>query len=63
MRSAWEKSGLHAAEGFITDRLFEGLPFVAATSVQEVRGKMKPYIEAGCNPSYLARCSFFHPML
>jgi hypothetical protein len=36
MRSAWEKSGLHAAEGLITDRLFEGLPFVAATSVQEV---------------------------
>lgn len=46
MRSAWEKSGLHAAEGLITDRLFEGLPFVAATSVEEVREKMKPYIEA-----------------
>jgi len=42
MRSAWEKSGLHAAEGLITDRLFERLPFVAATSVQEVREKQKP---------------------
>lgn len=47
MRSAWEKSGFHASKGLITDRLFEGLPFVAATSVQEVQEKIKPYIQAG----------------
>ncbi|MPZ77143.1 MAG: LLM class flavin-dependent oxidoreductase [Deltaproteobacteria bacterium] len=47
MRSAWEKSGFHAAKDLITDRLFEGLPFVAATSVQEVQEKISPYIEAG----------------
>jgi alkanesulfonate monooxygenase SsuD/methylene tetrahydromethanopterin reductase-like flavin-dependent oxidoreductase (luciferase family) len=47
MRSAWEQSGFHAAKALITDRLFDGLPFVAATSVQEVENKIKPYIEAG----------------
>jgi alkanesulfonate monooxygenase SsuD/methylene tetrahydromethanopterin reductase-like flavin-dependent oxidoreductase (luciferase family) len=47
MRSAWEQSGFHAAKALITDRLFDGLPFVAATSVREVENKIKPYIEAG----------------
>ena len=47
MRAAWAKSGFHAAKALITDRLFEGLPFVAATSVQEVRQKIEPYIAAG----------------
>lgn len=47
MRLAWRESGFHAAKALVTDRLFEGLPLVAATSTGEVREKIKPYIEAG----------------
>jgi alkanesulfonate monooxygenase SsuD/methylene tetrahydromethanopterin reductase-like flavin-dependent oxidoreductase (luciferase family) len=47
MRSAWQRSGFHAAQALITDRLFQGVPLVAATSVEEVRGKLEPYREAG----------------
>jgi 5,10-methylenetetrahydromethanopterin reductase len=47
MRLAWQKSGFDAAKALITDRLFDGLPFVAAGSVQAVRSKIEPYIEAG----------------
>jgi len=47
MRSAWQRSGFHAAKGLITDRLFDGVPLIAATSVEEVRQKIKPYADAG----------------
>ena len=47
MRSAWQSGGFHAARALITDRLFDGLPLVAATSVAEVREKIEPYWEAG----------------
>jgi alkanesulfonate monooxygenase SsuD/methylene tetrahydromethanopterin reductase-like flavin-dependent oxidoreductase (luciferase family) len=47
MRSAWQIGGFRAARALITDRLFEGLPLVAATSVAEIREKIKPYGEAG----------------
>ena len=47
MRSAWQAGGFHAARGLITDRLFEGLPLVPATSVAEIREKIKPYGDAG----------------
>lgn len=47
MRAAWQAGGFHAARALITDRLFEGLPLVAATSVAEVQEKIKPYAEAG----------------
>ncbi len=47
MRSAWQEGGFHAARALITDRLFEGLPLIAATSVKEIRDKIKPYEEAG----------------
>jgi len=47
MRKAWKESGFHAARALITDRLFEGLPLIAATSVQEIRSKIQSYIEAG----------------
>ncbi len=47
MRAAWKSGGFHAARRLITDRLFEGLPMVAATSVEEVREKIAPYAEAG----------------
>ena len=47
MRAAWKSGGFHAARRLITDRLFEGLPMAAATSVAEVWEKIKPYEEAG----------------
>lgn len=47
MRSAWKSSGFHAARALITDRLFNGLPLIAATSVEEVREQIRPYWEAG----------------
>jgi len=47
MRQAWRTSGFQAARGQITDRLFNGLPLVAATSAEEVWSKIQPYKEAG----------------
>ncbi len=47
MRFAWKSGGFHAARKVITDRLFDGLPLVAATSAQEVVEQVKPYAEAG----------------
>lgn len=47
MRAAWRSGGFHAARRLITDRLFDGLPMVPATSVEEIREKIKPYAEAG----------------
>ena len=47
MRAAWKSGGFHAARKFVTDRLFEGLPLVAATSAEEIVEKIKPYHQAG----------------
>ena len=47
MRVAWQASGFQAARSHITDRLFNGLPLIAATSSMEVRSGIKPYEEAG----------------
>jgi alkanesulfonate monooxygenase SsuD/methylene tetrahydromethanopterin reductase-like flavin-dependent oxidoreductase (luciferase family) len=47
MRAAWRSGGFHAARRLITDHLFDGLPMVPATSVEEIREKIKPYAEAG----------------
>ncbi len=47
MRAAWQGSGFHAARALITDRMFAGLPMIAATSVDEVRAGIQPYIDAG----------------
>lgn len=47
MRSAWQREGFHAARALITDRLLEGLPLIPATSVAEVRHRIRPYWEAG----------------
>lgn len=47
MRAAWKSGGFHAARRLITDRLFQGLPLVAATSAQEVVEQIQPYVEAG----------------
>ncbi len=47
MRSAWQTGGFHAARALVTDRMFEGLPLIPATSVAEIREKIKPYGDAG----------------
>ncbi|HTN71222.1 MAG TPA: LLM class flavin-dependent oxidoreductase [Methylomirabilota bacterium] len=47
MRSAWKSAGFHSARKLITDRLFDGLPLVAATSAQEVIEQIQPYKDAG----------------
>ena len=47
MRAAWKSGGFHAARKLISDRLFKGLPLVAATTVEEIVEQLKPYIGAG----------------
>ena len=47
MRAAWKSGGFHAARKLITDRLFEGLPLIAATSAEEVVEQIRPYADAG----------------
>lgn len=47
MRAAWKSGGFHAARKLVTDRLFHGLPLVAATSAAEVVEQIKPYADAG----------------
>ena len=47
MRAAWKAGGFHAARALITDRMFNSLPLVAATSAPEVVEQIQPYIEAG----------------
>jgi alkanesulfonate monooxygenase SsuD/methylene tetrahydromethanopterin reductase-like flavin-dependent oxidoreductase (luciferase family) len=47
MRAAWRESGFEAARARVSDRLFNGLPIVAARSMDDVQDKLAPYAEAG----------------
>lgn len=47
MRDAWESGGFHAARKLVSERMFAGLPLVAATSAQEVVEQIRPYAESG----------------
>jgi alkanesulfonate monooxygenase SsuD/methylene tetrahydromethanopterin reductase-like flavin-dependent oxidoreductase (luciferase family) len=47
MYSAWKSSGFEAARALVTDAMFEGLPLIPATSVAEVKEKIKAYRDAG----------------
>jgi alkanesulfonate monooxygenase SsuD/methylene tetrahydromethanopterin reductase-like flavin-dependent oxidoreductase (luciferase family) len=47
MYAAWKSAGFHAARKLISDSLFQGLPFIAATSVGEVLEQIKPFADAG----------------
>ena len=47
MRSAWKSGGFHAARKLITDKLFDSLPMVAASSAEQVVEQIKPYQQAG----------------
>ena len=47
MRAAWKSGGFHSARKLVSDRLFAGLPLVAATSAAEVVEQIQSYKEAG----------------
>jgi alkanesulfonate monooxygenase SsuD/methylene tetrahydromethanopterin reductase-like flavin-dependent oxidoreductase (luciferase family) len=47
MYSAWKSGGFHAARALVTDRMFEGLPLIPATSVVQIQEKIKAYKDAG----------------
>ncbi|MGH7770502.1 MAG: LLM class flavin-dependent oxidoreductase [Candidatus Binatia bacterium] len=47
MRGAWQSGGFHEARALITDRLFDGLPMAAVTSIEEIHERLKPYWAAG----------------
>lgn len=47
MRGAWKTGGFHSARKLVSDRLFTGLPLIAATSAQEVLEQIRPYANAG----------------
>lgn len=47
IREAYQSGGFKAAQALITDAMVEGLPTVAATSPEEIRARVQPYIDAG----------------
>jgi len=47
VRDAYREGGFRAAQAAVSDRLVENLPTVAASSGQEVRDRLQPYLEAG----------------
>jgi probable F420-dependent oxidoreductase len=47
IRSEYERAGFRAAIASVPDSLVEGLPTIAATSVQDARERLQPYIDAG----------------
>lgn len=47
IREAFKSGGFKAAQAQVTDELLEGLPTIAATSADEVRERLQPYVEAG----------------
>ncbi len=47
MRAAWKSGGFHAARKLVTEKMFDSLPMVAATSSAEVVEQIRPYAEAG----------------
>ncbi len=47
MVAAWKSGGFHAARALVSDRMFEGLPLIPATSVDHIQEKIKAYRDAG----------------
>jgi alkanesulfonate monooxygenase SsuD/methylene tetrahydromethanopterin reductase-like flavin-dependent oxidoreductase (luciferase family) len=58
MVSAWKTGGFHAARALVTDRMFAGLPLIPATSVAEIREKIKAYRDAGATRMILPYVSY-----
>lgn len=47
IREEYQRAGFRAAQGAVPDSLIEGLPTIAATSMEEARERLQPYIDAG----------------
>jgi hypothetical protein len=47
VREAYQSGGFRAAQGAVPDSLVDSLPTIAATSVEEARERMQPYLDAG----------------
>ncbi|MBI2368897.1 MAG: LLM class flavin-dependent oxidoreductase [Deltaproteobacteria bacterium] len=47
IHDTWQKAGFHAAVTHVSDRMLDGLPLLPATSVQEVKERLKAYFDAG----------------
>ncbi|MPZ14644.1 MAG: LLM class flavin-dependent oxidoreductase [Chloroflexi bacterium] len=47
VRDAYKEGGFRAAQAAVSDTLLENLPTIAATSSEEVRDRLQPYLEAG----------------
>jgi alkanesulfonate monooxygenase SsuD/methylene tetrahydromethanopterin reductase-like flavin-dependent oxidoreductase (luciferase family) len=47
IQEAYRVNGFKAAMAAVTDEMVQGLPTVAATSAEEVRERVQPYVEAG----------------
>ncbi len=47
IRAAYETGGFKAAAAAVPDEMLDGLPTIAATSAEEVRERVTPYVEAG----------------
>ena len=47
IQEAYRSGGFKAAQAAVSDKLLEGLPTIAATSVEEVHDRIQPWVEAG----------------
>jgi len=47
IQEAYRSGGFKAAQAAVSDRLLDNLPTIAATSVDEVRERVQPWIDAG----------------
>lgn len=47
IREEYQRAGFRAAIASVPDSLVEGLPTIAATTVEEARERLQPYIDAG----------------
>jgi alkanesulfonate monooxygenase SsuD/methylene tetrahydromethanopterin reductase-like flavin-dependent oxidoreductase (luciferase family) len=47
IRAEYQRAGFRAAIASVPDSLVEGLPTIAATSAEEARERLQPYIDAG----------------
>ncbi len=47
IREAYAKGGFKAAAAAVPDEMLDGLPTIAATTAEEVRQRIAPYVEAG----------------
>ncbi|HZS02378.1 MAG TPA: LLM class flavin-dependent oxidoreductase [Chloroflexota bacterium] len=52
--AAYQRGGFNAGMAQVTDRMLAELPLVAATSVDEIRDRVRPYEEAGATRIILA---------